>query len=169
MSAAPWLAGVLCTFWFSMLGVWKILGHRIICRCGVTNPYPVGWGISWTLCYTGWKVGLSGEEPIRGLGVLLCWLWHSCLRLLDSIPLLFLSRAWNADALLFTLGWDQYGLHKNRVGTCYAKLVLLHLVRSACHVVYSSAFEARNVDVPFFILGWPRYGFHKKRAWTHYA
>jgi hypothetical protein len=36
------------------------------------------------------------------------------------------------------LGWDQYGIDKLCARTCYAKLVLLHLVGSAGHVVHSS-------------------------------
>jgi hypothetical protein len=40
------------------------------------------------------------------------------------------------------LGWDWYGFHEKHVGTCYAKLVCLHLMGSTGHVVHSGAFRA---------------------------
>jgi hypothetical protein len=35
------------------------------------------------------------------------------------------------------LGWDQYGFDKKRTRTRHTKLVFLHLVRYAGHVVHS--------------------------------
>jgi hypothetical protein len=37
------------------------------------------------------------------------------------------------------LGWDHCGLHKKVTGTRYAKLVFLHLVGYAGHIVDSGA------------------------------
>jgi hypothetical protein len=42
--------------------------------------------------------------------------------------------------------WDRYGFDKKRLGTRYAKLVFLHLVGYAGHVVHSGASGARSVD-----------------------
>jgi hypothetical protein len=45
----------------------------------------------------------------------------------------------NIDALLFMFGWAWCNFRKKRVGTHYAKLVFLHLVGSAGHLVHSIA------------------------------
>jgi hypothetical protein len=51
--------------------------------------------------------------------------------------------------------------HK-RARTHYTKLVLLHPVQYAGHVVHSGASRDCNGDAPFFMLRWDRYGFDKK-------
>jgi hypothetical protein len=48
------------------------------------------------------------------------------------------------------LGQDRYGFDKKSIGTRYAKLVFLHPVGSAGHVVQSGTSEVRNVDAHFF-------------------
>jgi hypothetical protein len=40
------------------------------------------------------------------------------------------SRARNISTLFFMLEWDQYALHKNCTGTCYAEFVFWHPVGS---------------------------------------
>jgi hypothetical protein len=62
----------------------------------------------------------------------------------------------------------QYGFHKMRVKTHYAKLAFLHLVRYAGHVVHYGASGVCNFDALFFMLGWDWYIFHKMRSGTHY-
>jgi hypothetical protein len=47
----------------------------------------------------------------------------------------------NVDALLFMLGWVVYGFYKMRDGTPYAKLVSLHLMGYASHVVHCGEFK----------------------------
>jgi hypothetical protein len=47
------------------------------------------------------------------------------------------SEARNIDALLFILRWARCGSNKKHVRTRYAKLVFLHPVESASHVVCS--------------------------------
>jgi hypothetical protein len=51
-------------------------------------------------------------------------------------------------------GWDRYRFDKKWTGTCYAKLVFLHLLGYAGHVVHSSVYGVRNVGA-FSGLGGP--------------
>jgi hypothetical protein len=44
--------------------------------------------------------------------------------------------------------------HEKRPGTHYAKIVFLHLVGAAGHVVHYGASTVQNVDVLFFMYGW---------------
>jgi hypothetical protein len=67
------------------------------------------------------------------------------------------------------LGWPRCGFHKKRVGTRYSRLVFLHLMGCAGHIVHSSAFRLRNRDTLFFMLSWARYGFDKKCTRTCYS
>jgi hypothetical protein len=45
----------------------------------------------------------------------------------------------STDALFSMLGWDRYRFDKIRTGSRYAKLVFLHPLRPAGHVVHSGA------------------------------
>jgi hypothetical protein len=67
------------------------------------------------------------------------------------------------------LRWDQYGLHKRRAGTRYAKHLFLHPVGSAGHVVFSSAYGTRSIDKLVIMLSWDRYGFDKNRVGTSHV
>jgi hypothetical protein len=67
------------------------------------------------------------------------------------------------------LGWYRYRFYKKCDRTHYTKIVFLHPVGSAGHVVHSGAYESRNIDALFFKLEWGRYRFHKKCAKTRYA
>jgi hypothetical protein len=67
------------------------------------------------------------------------------------------------------LGWARCGLHKNDTLTPYTELVLLHLVRTADHVVHSAVSGARNIGTLFFMLGWAWCGMHKKRVEIRYT
>jgi hypothetical protein len=60
-------------------------------------------------------------------------------------------------------------LTKKRIGTHYVKLVFLHSVGYAGHVVHSSASGARNIDALFFMLRWDQYEFDKKCIRTRYT
>jgi hypothetical protein len=60
------------------------------------------------------------------------------------------------------LGWDRFESHKKRDGTSYAKLVFLHPMGSAGHVVRSGSSGVRNVDTLFFIPVWAQSGSHKR-------
>jgi hypothetical protein len=64
------------------------------------------------------------------------------------------------------LFWDRYEFDKKHVGTRYAKLVFLHPVGSAVHIVHSGASGARNGNTLFFMLGWDQCELEEKRAGT---
>jgi hypothetical protein len=70
---------------------------------------------------------------------------------------------------IFMLGWDRYGFLKKRFRTRYVKLVFLHPVASAGHVVLSGATGAQNIDALCFMLQCDQYGFGMKRIGTRYA
>jgi hypothetical protein len=53
------------------------------------------------------------------------------------------------------LWWAQCSFYKKRVGTRYAKIVFLHLVGSAGHIVHSGARGAPNVGALFSCWGGP--------------
>jgi hypothetical protein len=57
--------------------------------------------------------------------------------------------AWNINALSFMMGWVRCNFHKKHVGTCYSKLLVLHPVGSAGHVVHSSA-SGREMSTHYF-------------------
>jgi hypothetical protein len=65
------------------------------------------------------------------------------------------------------LGGTSTDSTEKHVRTRYGKLVFLLPVKSASHVVYSSASGARNVKAIFFMLRWNQYEFHKKLLETH--
>jgi hypothetical protein len=47
------------------------------------------------------------------------------------------------------LGWERYGFNKKHFGTSYHKLVFLHPVGSAGHVVHSDA-SGREMSMHYF-------------------
>jgi hypothetical protein len=61
----------------------------------------------------------------------------------------------HVNALFRKLGWAWCGIHKERAGTHYAKLVFLPLVGSAGHIVNSGASRPQNVDALFLCSGEP--------------
>jgi hypothetical protein len=63
----------------------------------------------------------------------------------------------------------RYILDKKHFRAHCAKLVFLHSVGPAGHIVHSGASEAQNVDIQFFMLGWDRYGFPKNCNGTCYV
>jgi hypothetical protein len=67
------------------------------------------------------------------------------------------------------LMWDQYGFHKKRTGTRYAKLVFLPSVGSAGHALHSGVPGARNINALYFLFWWDLCGFHQKCGGTRYA
>jgi hypothetical protein len=70
-------------------------------------------------------------------------------------------RAGNIYALFFVLRWSRCGFIKKCAGTCYAKLMFLHPVGSAGHIVHSTASGAQNIKALFFMLGCPWCSFQK--------
>jgi hypothetical protein len=70
---------------------------------------------------------------------------------------------------IFLLVWDRYGFKNKCVETCYDKILFLHLVGYAGHIVHSSVSGVRNIETLFFMLVWDRYGFHKKDIGTPHA
>jgi hypothetical protein len=70
---------------------------------------------------------------------------------------------------IFMLVWSQGSFHKKCTGTRYAKLVFLHPVASAGHVVISGVSRPRMINALFFMLGWDWYRFNKMCDWTRYA
>jgi hypothetical protein len=86
-------------------------------------------------------------------------------------PAMYVRHLWDVKyrRTIFHVQVGPCGSHKNYVGTRYAELVFLHLVRSAVHIVYFVASRAWKVDALFFMLGWPPCGSHKTRIGTHHA
>jgi hypothetical protein len=78
-------------------------------------------------------------------------------------------RALTVDELFCMVGWAGCGFHKKHARTRYAKLVFLHPVGYAGHIVHSCASGARNVDALFLMLRFTQCSFNKKRAETRYA
>jgi hypothetical protein len=79
------------------------------------------------------------------------------------------SVVWNVDALFFILGWVWCRFDEMRARTPYAKLVLLHSMRSVGRIVHSCASRAQNVNALFLMLGWDQYGFDTKCTRTRDA
>jgi hypothetical protein len=52
------------------------------------------------------------------------------------------------------LGWDQYGFDNKCIRTNYAKLLFLHPVGSAGHVVHFGSSGERIIDTIFFKVSW---------------
>jgi hypothetical protein len=65
------------------------------------------------------------------------------------------------------LRWDQYGFHKNNVGTHYAEGVFLHPRGFIGPIVHFGVSRVRNIDAQFFMLEWDRYGFLKNHVKIH--
>jgi hypothetical protein len=64
---------------------------------------------------------------------------------------------------------DRYRFDKKRIRARYVKLVFLHPVGYAGHVVHSGASGAQNVETTFFMVGCARHGFRNKCTGTRYA
>jgi hypothetical protein len=77
-----------------------------------------------------------------------CIRWE--LRVRKCIPVCLRQEV---DTLFFMLWSDRYRFHKNHAGTLYAKLVFLHPVGYAGHIVHSDASGSRNVNTLFTCSG----------------
>jgi hypothetical protein len=70
---------------------------------------------------------------------------------------------------IFMRGWAWCDFYKKCAGTNYDKLVFLHTVGSAGHIVHSSASRLRNIEALFFMVGWAWCGLHTKFTGTRHA
>jgi hypothetical protein len=61
----------------------------------------------------------------------------------------------NIDALYLMLRWARYGFERKSARLCHAKLVFLHPVRSAGHVLHFGASGPRNIIALFSWSGGP--------------
>jgi hypothetical protein len=70
--------------------VWSMKEVRVQNHLPLWGPCSAGRGIGWKLWAMEQTIGLAGKELtlMRGLELVLCWVWRSYLRLHDSIPLL---------------------------------------------------------------------------------